>query len=101
MARITDHECVENDKGELALLLRPLGGEVTIEPTFLITRAEAKARLDIGDEESHEIVGLHPDVLDKLCAAATLLVIEMKSSEVLRTYNASIGVLEQSGDSET
>ena len=93
MAKITDHECIENERGELALLLHPIDEEVVIAPTFVIDRAKGDALLNLGGKIPHKIIGLNRDILDKLCAAKALLVIEMKGDKVVRTYDASVGTI--------
>ena len=94
MAVIAQHECVENGRGELALCFNPLNQEIAAAPTLLIVRAEAKAYLSLGGDESYEINGINPKIIDKLCAAKTLLIVEKNKETVVRTYDAAIGLYE-------
>ncbi len=92
MAIITEHEFVASEDGELALIIEALDDAITELPTLVVVRAEATASLNLGAEASHDIVGINPDVLERLCGAESLLVVELKGDAVHRTYDAVVGV---------
>jgi hypothetical protein len=100
MTSITDHEFIENEKGGLALLLHPIDEEIVQPPTFLVVREKAKAYLNLGGEDSHEIIGINPDVLEKLCAAESVLIAEVRGENALRSYDALVGLLREDGEEE-
>ncbi len=93
MSDIADHEFIVNENGELALLLDEIDEAISESPALIVSRDDAVAYLNLGAEESHRIVGINSGVMDQLCQAKKLLVIEMKGEEVHRTYEADVGLL--------
>jgi hypothetical protein len=94
--RIADHEFLVNEQGELALLINQISPEPPAEPVFLVCRDEDTAYLYRGENDIHEIVGINPDVIDRVRACDSVLVFELNGDDVALSYDAPADILDES-----
>jgi hypothetical protein len=91
---ITDHEFIENDKGELALLIGKLSEEEPADPVLLLCPDRNAAFFHRGPTDIYEIAGINTEVLPILYTLDSVLVVEMDGEEIGHAYDAVSGFYE-------
>jgi hypothetical protein len=96
MITISEHDFVENQRGEIALLLNMVADYPAEEPVLLVSPDELTAYLRRNvDKEFFEIIGVNPTIIRRLREATSVLVFEMKGEDIEYSYAAPTALADE------
>lgn len=101
MKSITQHEFIEHESGDLALILDLISADVAKDPVLLVSRIEDKAYLRRAPHEVHEIIGINPKVIDRVRASENMIILEMLGDKVVHGYDVPTAPFEKEDPANT
>lgn len=94
MRSIPDHEILQGNDGELAVLIDAIAPEAPREPVFLVSRNESKGYLRRSPGDVREIAGMSPRFIDEMRRAQFIVFLEVRGPDVVHGYDAATALLE-------
>ena len=95
MKTITEHEFFEDAEGDFALLLDVVSFDDANEPVLLVSKFEDKAYLRRSPKDVHEIIGINPEVIDRVRQIDNLMVMECMGEKIVHSYEVPTALLEE------
>ena len=88
MSQIIEHEFLVDDQGNLVLLIDSLSSEEPVNPVFLVSPTEETGflRRHFESKDFHQVMGISPDVIQRLREADDIVIIELDGKTVAHSY---------------
>ncbi len=94
MKVIAEHDFIQNDLGELALLITEISEAEPAEPILLVSPDAELAYFHRGPDDIHVIDGINNQVIDTLRKVDTVLIIEMLGEDISHAYDTPTGLMD-------
>ena len=93
MRVLAEHEFIENEKGQIALVFDRYDELEPDEPALLIHPTAGHGYLRRQGVELSRVEGINPNVLDALRRIKSILMIEMDGEEIASSYDVPVGLV--------